>query len=94
MIAGKNDYIALRNMHQGRENGRSGARIGRLHYSLRRSIRKAGQIVLLVRLRDGIQNLVWGHAPFRPLPGVLKEGAVTEERAKLFRPIGTPHPLR
>ena len=98
MIARKNNHdrirIFPRHVYQGRENCWSRALIGRLHDSLRRPIRKAGKIVLFVRLRDGIQDLVWGHAPFRPMPGVLQERPVTEKGAKLLRPIGSPHRLR
>jgi hypothetical protein len=61
---------------------------------LRRAIRKAGKIVLFVRLRYAIQDLVWGHAPFRPMPGVLQERAVTEKRAELLRTIGSPDRFR
>jgi hypothetical protein len=98
MIARKNNHdrirISPRDVYQGRENCRSRAPIGRLHNSLRRAIRKAGKIVLFVRLRDRIQDLVWGHAPFRPMPRVLQERAVTEKRAELLRPIGSPYRLR
>src|SRR5579872_5248552 len=84
MVARKNDYhriwIRVRNAHEGRENCRSRASIGRLHYCLRRPICKAWKIVLLVRARDRVQDLIWGHASFRAISGLLKEASLTEKR--------------
>ena len=98
MIARKNDHdriwIRPRNVYQGRENCGSRALIGRLHDSLGRPIRKAGKIKALLRSHDGIHDLPWRYAPFRSVPGLLKECSATEEWAKLLRPIVPPHRLR
>jgi hypothetical protein len=98
MIARKNDHdriwIRPRNVYQGRENCGSRALIEGLHDSLGRPIRKARKIIALVRSHDGIHDLTWGYAPFRSVPGLLKECSATEKWAKLLRPIISPHTLR
>jgi hypothetical protein len=75
-LAGQDQHdripICLSDAHQSRENCGSRAFVERLHDSLRWPVGQIAKIVVLVRSREGEQDLLCRDASFRALSGIFQ----------------------
>jgi hypothetical protein len=96
MIARKNRddraRIEFRDTYQREKDRWSRPLIARLHDSLRGSVSKIAEVILLVRSRHRKQDLLRRDASFRPFSSLFQERVVPQARTELLGTIVSPHP--